>query len=128
MIWKKAAPIVACAICTCAGAQDVEGIQNHPVQLLYLGEPCSTVIETITGPTDIPERETIEETLEETRKAMGQLAMTGMTWGALMGFEMANPGIRGTHETILMRLRDDCMTTPDATAFDLLTGYAEEVR
>lgn len=94
---------------------DVDGIQNHPVQLLFMEQPCHKVIEAIDSPaTDTPEATFVN---------MGFMTMA---FGFLMGFEATHPGIRGDHETILKRLRADCPPGTETTAFDLLNGYADK--
>lgn len=94
------------AITTAATAQ-TPGIQNHPVQDLFADQPCSAVIREI----DDAEPDPI---------SLGKMVMA---FGYLMGFEAANPHIRGTSETILKRLRADCATQPNRTALDLLNSY-----
>jgi len=91
-------------------ADDLDGIQGHAVQLRFATQNCGAVIDAIDSPPATPE-------------GVGTMAMT---FGFLMGVEMANPGIRGDAETILMRLRDDCAASPQATAWSLLTGYAAD--
>lgn len=94
---------------------DVDGIQNHEVQKLFMEQPCHKVIEAIDSPdTDTPEA------------ALQNSAFMAMAFGFLMGFEATHPGIRGDHETILMRLRADCPAGTASTAFELLNGYARE--
>ena len=93
---------------TTATAEDIEGIQNHDVQKRFLQEPCIAVVDAIDNAPPTPE-------------GVGTMAMT---FGFLMGIEAQNPGIRGDHETILMRLRTDCANQPEKTAMALLMGYA----
>lgn len=107
---------LAATIATAAPAMaDVDGIQNHPVQKLFMEQPCHKVIEAI----DSPATDTLEAALLNS-------AFMAMAFGFLMGFEATHPGIRGDHETILMRLRADCPAGTTATAFEILNGYAGE--
>lgn len=101
----------ACALVFAAApslAEDRPGIQNHAVQTLFLDEPCGAVIAQIDRP--LPNLEGI--------------GMMTMSFGFLMGYEVENPGIRGTHETVLMRLRTECAEHPESTAFDLLEQFS----
>jgi hypothetical protein len=93
-----------------AMADDIPGIQNHDVQKRFMKEPCGAVVGAIDNAPATPE-------------GVGTMAMT---FGFLMGVEALNPGIRGTRETILTRLRTDCAIYPEKTAMELLTGYANE--
>ena len=89
---------------TATAAADIPGIQNHPVQHLFTSQPCSAAISAI----DNPDPDLI---------AVGEMAMA---FGFIMGIEALNPGIRKDHETVLMRLRADCVTDSDETALNLL--------
>lgn len=104
----RLALIAGLLMATTATAENIDGIQNHDVQKRFLQEPCSAVI----GAIDTPAPGAI---------GVGEMAMT---FGFLMGFEALHPGIRGDHETILMRLRTDCANQPEKTAMALLMGYA----
>lgn len=89
---------------------DVDGIQNHPIQKMFMEDPCMSVILTIDG----------------TESGLKNVAMMTMAFGFLMGFEADHPNIRGEHETVLMRLRADCSIDSNKTAFELLQGYTDE--
>jgi len=85
---KHLAFIAAVALAGSAAAE-TDGIQNHPVQLLFMEQPCHKVIEAIDSPaTDTPEATFVN---------MGFMTMA---FGFLMGFEATHPGIRGHHATI----------------------------
>ncbi|WP_306150621.1 hypothetical protein [Roseovarius sp. MMSF_3281] len=108
---KTLTPALAIMIATApASAQNTNGIQNHPVQEQFMTEPCAAVISTIDNVTATPE-------------GIGNMALA---FGFLMGFEAANPGIRGDHETVLIRLRADCAETPNSTAMSLLRAYTAQ--
>ena len=87
----------------------LEDIQNHFAQQAFTDFPCARVITLIDYDGFEPE---------------GLIAMS-MTFGVLLGFELANPGIKGDAETILTRLRNDCASNPDRTAYDLLQSYTQ---
>ncbi|WP_419408846.1 hypothetical protein [Primorskyibacter sp. 2E107] len=91
-------------------ADMVPGIQNHAVQVRFIHEPCAAVIAAI----DTPPPGVI---------GVGEMAMT---FGFLMGIEARNPGIRSSHETILIRLREDCAAMPDQTAMQMIEVYIAE--
>jgi hypothetical protein len=99
--------LVMATLLPCAALADTADIQNHEVQVMFLTSPCKTTVATIDQAAPTP-------------KGMGKMTMA---FGFLMGFEAAHPGIRGTHETILKRLREDCANDPSTTAMDLLNGY-----
>lgn len=111
---RTAAALIITIAATAAAKAETDGIQNHPVQLLFMEQPCHKVIEAI----DSPATDTLEAALLNS-------AFMAMTFGFLMGFEAGHPGIRGDHETILMRLRADCPPGTETTAFDLLNSYAQ---
>jgi hypothetical protein len=85
-------------------------IQNHDVQKLFMEQQCAEVLAII----DAPDPSLI---------GIGEMAMA---FGFLMGFEVAHPGIKGKHETILSRLRFDCGNASDQTAYELLLSYSQE--
>lgn len=87
---------------------EIEGIQNHMIQKMFMEAPCISPITAISpsGPPD--------------------LGMMAMAFGFLMGFEASHPGIRGDHETILKRLMAECSIDSNKTAFEMLQGYAAE--
>lgn len=96
---------------------DVPGIQNHKVQKLFMEAPCAEVMDVIDGPKAKP---------DSLQQALQNAGWTAMAFGFLMGFEATHPGIRGDHETILMRLRDDCATNGNRTTIDMLMGYTQK--
>lgn len=127
-----------------ASAESYPGIQNHDVQLWFIEEPCTKVIETIDAFDDAAGEQLGAAILAISISAISGksdaeidlaaaplvdvLAIAGfstMAFGFIMGFEVENPGIRGDHETVLMRLRDDCAADPTKTAMTYLRGYAE---
>ncbi|MGK7653177.1 hypothetical protein ACSQ76_12400 [Roseovarius sp. B08] len=105
------------ALLIASTAQASGDIQNHEVQRIYLEESCSEVIRILDSQPDFSDG--VENGSQE-------MAVQAMVWGHLLGVETANPGIRGTHETILQRLRADCAADDSRTAMQLLTGYAAE--
>lgn len=105
----RLAIMIAMAIPTASAAQ-IDGIQNHEVQTLFMDAPCGQAITRMDTPkVDI--------------EGIGKMTMA---FGFLMGFEATHPGIRGDQDTILKRLRADCATRSDATAMDLLNSYVIE--
>ncbi|MEP3330079.1 hypothetical protein [Sedimentitalea sp.] len=47
-----------------------------------------------------------------------------MAFGYLLGFEAASGReLKGDAETLLTRIREDCASSPDKTALELLSGY-----
>ena len=112
---KRIALIAGLLVATTANAEDIEGIQNHGIQTMFWTAPCTETIAMIDINPDpsLPMNDMISI-----------MARQAMAWGHLLGFESANPGIRGDHETILMRLRTDCANQPEKTAMALLMGYA----
>ncbi|WP_306131024.1 hypothetical protein [Roseovarius sp. MMSF_3350] len=105
------------ALLIASTAQASGDIQNHEVQRIYLEEPCSEVIRILDSQPDLS---------DGMDNMINELAIQGMTWGHLLGVETANPGIRGTHETILQRLRADCAADDNRTAMQFLMEYAAE--
>lgn len=127
-----------------AVAEPHPGIQNHKVQLWFIEEPCTKVIETIDKPDDEQgdafgqamydlsvgaflgqSEEAMKAVAEPIKQTLVETAFQGLAFGFLMGFEVANPDIRGDHETVLMRLRDDCAADPTKTAMTYLRSYAD---
>lgn len=104
----KALAAAALTVVLTASAQaETAGIQNHEVQRLFIESPCGDVLARIDNPTPGPE-------------GIGHMAMT---FGFLMGYEVANPGIKGDSETLLTRLRADCATDGTRTGMDWLRSY-----
>jgi len=107
------ATTLALATATATGA--TPHLPDHPYQARFIERPCTEVIALI----DSPDPETLDAIAT-------WAANIGMTFGILLGYELAHPGIRGDHETILTRLRRDCAATPDRPALDLLRSYHAE--
>ncbi|WP_147112149.1 hypothetical protein [Tateyamaria sp. syn59] len=114
---KRLALLVWLFGATGVAAAKIDGIQNHEVQTIFWTAPCTETVALMDAapPEDVP-----------ILTLVGVLAQQAMAWGHLLGFESAHPGIRGEHETVLMRLRTDCAATPDKTAIDILRGYTQE--
>ena len=103
-------------------AAETAGIQNHKVQKLFMEAPCSDAISAIDNPGGA--RTSAQDSNAELAQPILDLGWTAMAFGFLMGYEATRPGIRGTHETILMRLRDDCASDSTRTAMEILQGYS----
>lgn len=112
--------ILALALATAPGtapAVEIPGIQNHAIQHMFWQSPCTETVALIDLDPDAT---------QSVQALVSTIARQAMAWGHLLGFESANPGIRGDHETILKRLRRDCAANTDATAMELLDSYANE--
>lgn len=102
--------MLAFALATPAAAQE-----QHEIAALYSSRPCTEVIATIDNPI-------VGEGLDE---IAGQLAMTSMAWGFLLGVDTALGPLHGEHETVLRRLRVACANEPDRPALSLLQDFAK---
>ena len=89
---------------------------GHHGVTLFTQEPCTAVIEILDG--DEP------DLLMVGVEGLGSyLAAHGMAWGFILGYDTARGGLHDGEKTTLMRLREECATTPDRTAFDILETF-----
>ncbi|PYG33105.1 hypothetical protein [Pelagimonas varians] len=101
-----------------ATAETPQNIQNHEVQKAYFSAPCIHVVATLDAPSDYG---------ADLETATRVLTNKMITWGHLLGFESAHPGIRGEHETILKRLRAECAKAPQKTSMELLNRFVQDL-
>ncbi|GGL80399.1 hypothetical protein GCM10011392_38750 [Wenxinia marina] len=81
---------------------------NHRASLLYATRPCGEVIYIIDGSwTDATD-----------------IALQGMTWGYLIGYDRAIGGLHTNRSTTLERFRATCAANPRATGQQILQSLA----
>lgn len=87
----------------------------HEMQDNFANRKCGEVLALI----DSPERG--DKSVKSLVMSAGAMAMA---FGYLLGFEAASGReLKGDAETLLTRLRNDCLEFPDKTALELLLGY-----
>jgi hypothetical protein len=84
--------------------------EPHKMAVAFAERPCGEAIDYIDNPILTPE-------------GIGNM---GMAFGYLLGFEAANGGdLSGDAETVLQRIKADCVASPDMPALDLLRRYLD---
>lgn len=92
---------------------------NHQTHIMFRDAPCKEVIATIDYPFDL------DGTVRQTTRHITRL---GMAFGFLVGVDAMFPGIAGSDDTLLIRLRKSCAETPDRPALDILREYVTELQ
>ena len=110
-------PRALCLALLLPGAAWAQGYDGNPAVLAFRDRPCAEVLEVIYV------REAAGLTLQET---MGLISQKNLYMGFIMGFDIAQDGLRGEADSTLARLREACAGAPEATALELLEGFAAE--
>lgn len=83
-----------------------DGYSDHKAVAMYRDKPCTVVIGAI-----------------DADATVATMAVHGMVWGFLLGYDTANGGLQGGDKTTLIRLRKACADSPETPALDLLKGF-----
>ncbi|MDU9004519.1 hypothetical protein [Sedimentitalea todarodis] len=90
-------------------------LSAHEMQDNFANKKCGETLALIDSP------EMGDKSVKTLVASAGAMAMA---FGYMLGFEAASGReLRGSSETLLTRLRNDCARSPDKTALELLSGY-----
>ncbi len=84
---------------------------------VFRTEPCGAVLESIY----------VEQAAgTDLGQVFGVVGRRGLYMGIVAGFDLAHGGLQGEAPSTLARLREACEARPEATALELLEGFAAE--
>lgn len=108
-LWAFATPAFA------NGYSDVHGIQ------VFSSAPCGDVIAAIEWfESASPETVILERGIQGLAK---DIAVSGMMWGILLGYDAHAGGLHTEEQSTLERLRAACEQAPDQSARSILDGF-----
>ena len=107
---------------TAATAQGI-GYAEHDGVRLFTEKKCGEAISAVfSGEAPaIRDDQSLADYLNEIRS---DLAIQGMAWGFILGFDTASGGLHEGDATTLERLRQSCAESPEKTAFEILDGFS----
>lgn len=93
---------------------------DHKGVTLFTEQPCVEALAEV----DQSFERYVDRGLEGLDDLSRALASQSMAWGFILGYDTAQGGLHHDGETTLVRLRKACAENPEATAEDLLKGFA----
>jgi hypothetical protein len=94
-------------LCTFDAAAS-DGYSQHPARVAFDKGPCSEIMGVIDAPAKT--------------KTMEGVALSGLYFGFLVGFDAAKGGMGTSAETTLQRFRESCGKTPNETGTNILNS------
>ncbi|MBN8187605.1 hypothetical protein JF540_12980 [Salipiger thiooxidans] len=102
------------------GSPALGDYSDHSGVTLFTEHPCTAALAEIDQSLD----RYADRGIAGLKEASAAIASQGMAWGFILGYDTANGGLQGEEETTLVRLRMACADKPEATAEELLRGFA----
>lgn len=109
-----------CALALCASPATADGYSDIQGVQMFTQEPCGDVIAAIDwADTASPEAIILKRGVNGLAQ---DIALSGMMWGMLLGYDTRAGGLHANGQTTLERLRAGCAANPENTAKAILDG------
>ena len=105
--------------------QGLTGYMENPGVKPFTEQKCGEVIHAVDS--DGPGPLTDGVSLDMYARDLGRFfAKQGVTWGFILGYDIASGGLHADGETTLQRLRQACAKDPERTALSILEEFAAQ--